>query len=264
MKRTVVLLFSVVSYVLFLAVCVYAVAFIGNVGLTHSLDAAPLVSWPFALAIDAALVLMFGLQHSVMARPAFKQRLTRFIPQPAERSVYVLASNVALFAVLALWQPLGGVLWNVESPVGRGVVYALFALGWLTVVGSSWLINHFDLFGLRQAWLYYRDQPYTPLKYATPGPYRYIRHPLYVGWLLVFWSAPTMTVSHLVFALGLTAYILVAIRFEERDLIDFHGDDYREYRRRTPMFIPRFWNVSSAKPKPSPQPAGNAAARATS
>src|SRR5690606_10771565 len=152
---------------------------------------------------------LFALQHSIMARRAFKRWWTRFVPEPAERSTYTLFSSLALIALFAFWQPMGGVVWQIEQPLARGLLLALFFAGFGLVLVSTFLINHFDLFGLRQVWLHFRSRPYTPLKFGTPGPYRLVRHPLYVGWLLAFWAAPVMTVAHLVFALMTTAYILI-------------------------------------------------------
>ncbi len=238
MKRLGVLMFGLGSYAVFLMVFLYAVGFIGNFVVPTSLDGeahgAPLT----ALAVNTLLLGVFALQHSVMARPWFKRWWTQFVPTPLERSVYVMATNLALVLMFVFWQPMGGVIWNVQSVGGRTVLYTLYALGWLTVLATTCLINHFDLFGIRQVWLYYRQRPYVPLGFVTPGPYRIVRHPLYVGWLTVFWSTPTMTLAHLIFALGTTAYILIAIYFEERDLVTFHGKDYVNYRRRVPMLIP--------------------------
>jgi methanethiol S-methyltransferase len=156
-----------------------------------------------------------------------------------ERSTYVLLSSLALLLLFWQWRPIGGVVWNIEDATGRTLMYALFAAGWVIVLVTTFLINHFDLFGLRQVWLYLRGRPYTPLGFVTPGPYRYVRHPLYVGWLFAFWATPTMTVAHLFFAVATTAYILLAIQFEERDLVVIHGEDYATYRQRVPMLIPR-------------------------
>jgi protein-S-isoprenylcysteine O-methyltransferase Ste14 len=165
-----------------------------------------------------------------MARPGFKRWLTRFVPGPAERSTYVLLSSAALLLLFWQWRPLGGVVWDVPDEAARAAVFAVYAAGWLTVLGATFLINHFDLFGLRQVWLAFRGAPYTPLRFTTPGPYRLVRHPLYVGWLTVFWAAPTMTAAHLLFAAGMAAYILAAIRWEERDLVAAHPE-YDSYRR---------------------------------
>jgi protein-S-isoprenylcysteine O-methyltransferase Ste14 len=191
-----------------------------------------------ALAVNLGLLGLFAVQHSLMARPFFKLWLTRFIPESAERSTYVLFSSVALILLFWFWQPMGGIIWQVQHPVGAGLLYAGFGFGWLLVLVTTFLINHFDLFGLRQVWKFFRGVPYTPLSFVTPGPYKLVRHPLYVGWFCAFWFTPTMTVAHLVFALATSAYILIAIQLEENDLVDFHGEAYVEYRRKTPMLFP--------------------------
>jgi protein-S-isoprenylcysteine O-methyltransferase Ste14 len=205
-----------------------------------------------ALLIDLGLMALFALQHSGMARPAFKRWLTRYVPEPMERSTYVLLSSLALILLFACWQPLGGVVWHLEGTLARSATYVLFGAGWLLVLVTTFLINHFDLFGLRQSWLYFRGVPYTPLPFVVPGPYRLVRHPLYVGWLTAFWATPTMTASHLVFAVVITAYILVAIVFEERDLIAAHPE-YAEYRRRVPMLVPGLPPLAEPQP-PLPTP----------
>lgn len=240
MNRWAVLFFGVASYVWFFLSFLYLCAFIGGFWVPTTLDGPPKSPFAIALVINLLLILLFGLQHSVMARPGFKKWWTRIIPLPIERSTYVFATNLALLLMFVFWQPLGGVIWDVQAPAGRALLWALFAFGWLTVLITTFLINHFDLFGLRQVWLYFLGKPYTQLAFVTPGPYRMVRHPLYVGWLFAFWATPTMTVSHLVFAAGLTLYILVAIRFEERDLVQYHAD-YADYRRRVPMLIPRLF-----------------------
>ncbi|MGN6548113.1 MAG: methanethiol S-methyltransferase [Aureliella sp.] len=239
MLRYVVLLYGLACYAAFFLVFLYAVGFIGGFIVPTKLDGPATASLGKALAIDLLLVLLFALQHSVMARPAFKRQWTRLVPESAERSTYVLATCIALGLMFWFWQPLGGIVWDMHGPVLRSTMWVLFGIGWLLVLVATFLINHFDLFGLRQVWLQFRGQPYTPLHFATPGPYRVVRHPLYVGWLLVFWATPTMTAAHLLFAASLTLYILIAIRFEERDLVAFHPD-YAEYRRRVPMLIPRW------------------------
>jgi methanethiol S-methyltransferase len=239
-KRIVVFVYGVLSYAVFFATFLFALGFVGNFLVPKTLDGAPTLPFGSALAIDLALLSVFALQHSVMARPAFKRWWTQFIPAEAERSTYTLASSIALLVLFAYWQPLGGVVWSIEHPVGVGLMYAAFAFGWGLVLVTTFLINHFDLFGLRQVWLYLRKKPYTPLAFVQPGIYSVVRHPLYVGWLFAFWSTPTMTVTHLVFALVTTAYILVAIRFEERDLVTEHGSAYEQYRKRVPMLIPSF------------------------
>jgi methanethiol S-methyltransferase len=191
----------------------------------------------YALAIDAGLLGLFALQHSVMARPGFKRRLTRVIPAAAERSTYVLASSLALLLLFWQWRPLGGIVWDVRHDIGRAMLYGGFAFGWMLVLVTTFVINHFDLFGLRQTWKAFRGQPQTAVRFATPLLYRIVRHPLYVGWFFAFWSTPTMTVTHLLFAVMTTAYILVAIQLEERDLMRAHPE-YAEYRRRVPMLVP--------------------------
>ena len=237
LSRITAFLYGVVCYLVFFATFVYAMGFLGNFAVPKSIDSGP--HWPFthALAINSALLALFAVQHSIMARHWFKAAWTRIVPPPVERSTYVLFSSLALLLLFWKWQPMGGVIWNVGSTFGRLALNGLYAVGWLTVLATTFLINHFDLFGLRQVWLYLRGRPYTPIGFRIPGPYRYVRHPLYVGWLLVFWSAPVMTSAHLVFAIATTAYILVAIQFEERDLIRFHAE-YAEYRRRVPMILP--------------------------
>jgi protein-S-isoprenylcysteine O-methyltransferase Ste14 len=245
-SRLLVLLYGVGSYAIFFVTFLYATGFVGDFLVPKSIDSAPTHGVVAALSINASLLAIFALQHSVMARPAFKRWLTQFVPEAAERSTYVLMSSLALIALFLGWSPMGGVFWNVQSDLGRGLLRAGFAFGWLTVLVTTFLINHFDLFGLRQVWKYFRGLPYVGLKFVTPGPYKLVRHPLYVGWLFAFWCAPTMTAAHLLFALLTTAYILVAIRFEERDLAAFHGREYRDYQRRTPMLVPRLSRGDSA------------------
>lgn len=237
LSRITAFLYGVVCYLVFFASFLYAIGFIGNFAVPKSIDSGPQLPLALALVINSALLAVFALQHSVMARQWFKTAWTKIVPAPVERSTYVLFSSLALLLLFWKWQPMGGVIWNVENAYGRLALQALYACGWLTVLIATFLINHFDLFGLRQVWLYLSGRPYTPLKFRTPGLYRVVRHPLYVGWLLVFWSAPVMSSAHLVFAIATTAYILIAIQFEERDLVRLHGE-YAEYRRRVPMILP--------------------------
>lgn len=258
LKRTAVLAYGLVSYAIFFVTFLYALGFVGNFIVPKSIDSAPTMPFGAALAIDLALLGVFALQHSIMARPAFKRWWTRIIPEAAERSTYTLASSLALILLFALWQPLGGGVWNVQDPIGRAVLYALFAFGWGLVLATTFLINHFDLFGLRQVWLFFRGKPYTQLKFVMPGPYKLVRHPLYVGWLFAFWATPTMTATHLVFAAATTLYILIAIRLEERDLVAAHGPDYEDYRRQVPMLIPSFRSRKSGTRDTMSHPAGGA------
>lgn len=235
--RVTAFLYGVFCYVAFLASFLYAVGFLGNFGVPKSIDSGPQMPLGYALATNLALLGLFAVQHSVMARPWFKSVWACVVPPVVERSTYVLFSSLALLLLFWKWEPMGGVVWSVDNLYGRGVITALYAMGWLVVLIATFQINHFDLFGLRQVWFYLKGEPYQPLKFGTPGLYKLVRHPLYVGWLMVFWSAPVMTVAHLVFALMTTAYILVAIQFEERDLMRLHRE-YVEYKKSVPMLIP--------------------------
>ena len=237
-KRIAFFTYGTLSYLIFLGTFLYAIGFVGNFGVPRTLDGTPSEPLVVAFLINAGLLTLFAVQHSVMARKWFKEWWTRLVPKPLERSTYVLFSSLALILLFWQWRPLGGVVWSVEDPVGRIVLYMMFAFGWGLVLVSTFLINHFDLFGLRQVWLYLRSRPYTTLQFGTPGPYRLVRHPLYVGWLFAFWSTPTMTLAHLLFSTATTAYILLAIQLEERDLAREHGESYETYRRSVPMLIP--------------------------
>ncbi|HEU4886791.1 MAG TPA: isoprenylcysteine carboxylmethyltransferase family protein [Thermoanaerobaculia bacterium] len=245
LKRIAFFVYGVLCYAIFLATFLYALGFIGGFGVPTTLDGPATGPLAISLVINAGLLALFAVQHSVMARPWFKERWTRIVPVPVERSTYVLLSSLALLLLFWQWRPLGGVVWSVSNPMGRAIVWSLFGFGWALVLVSTFLINHFDLFGLRQVWLSLRGRPYTSLTFRTPGPYRLVRHPLYVGWLFAFWMTPTMTFAHLLFAVMTTAYILVAIQLEERDLVRFHGDAYEQYRRSVPMLIPSSRRVAS-------------------
>ena len=237
MGRLITLIYGAGSYAVFFLTFLYAIGFLGNVFVPKSLDSGATGPLGTALLADVALLLLFAVQHSVMARPAFKRRLTSVVPPAAERSTYVLASSLALLLLFWQWRPLGGVVWDVGDPAARAVLYGGFASGWTLVLVATFAINHFDLFGLRQAWRHFRGRPQEALPFVTPILYRVVRHPLYVGWLLAFWCTPTMTLTHLLFAAVTTAYILVAIQFEERDLAHAHPE-YSVYRRRVPMLVP--------------------------
>lgn len=232
-----VLAYGVASYVIFFVTFLYAIGFMGGFIVPTQLSMSQPGSWQ-AVLVNVALLAVFALQHSVMARPAFKRLWTRIIPEPAERSTYVLFSSLALIALFALWQPMGEIIWKLEGPLARALIYSAFAFGWVLLFASTCLINHFDLFGLRQVWLAFTNKPYEDLAFVTPWPYRVIRHPLYLGWLFAIWSTPHMTFSHLLFATLSTAYIFVGIALEERDLKRAHPD-YKNYADQVPMIFPR-------------------------
>jgi protein-S-isoprenylcysteine O-methyltransferase Ste14 len=232
------LAYGIFSYGVFLGVFVYAVGFIGGFLTPTRLDGTASRPLWQALAIDLGLLGLFAVQHSVMARPAFKRWWTRFVPEAIERSTYVLLSSLALVALFAWWEPIGGTVWETTGSI-RIAVVALYLLGWALLLYTTFLIDHFDLFGLKQVWRRLTGAGYQAPQFYTPSLYKLVRHPLYIGWLTIFWAAPTMTVAHLVFALATTAYILIAIQLEERDLVDAFGERYVTYRRDTPMLIPR-------------------------
>ena len=223
----------------------YGIGFIGGFVTPTSLDGVPSSSLAHALTADLALLAAFAVQHSGMARPAFKAWWKRYVPEAAERSTYVLLSSLALAALYIFWEPIGGVIWSATDPVLRNSIISLYLLGWLLLLYTTFLIDHFDLFGLKQAWRRFHNKTYRAPVFRTPSLYKLVRHPLYIGWLTIFWAAPTMTVAHLLFALATTAYILIAIRFEERDLVSAFGTTYLDYRARTPMLIPRLWSKSA-------------------
>jgi methanethiol S-methyltransferase len=237
MKRLTIFLYGVMAYAIFFATFLYAIGFIGNLWVPKSMDASPEKPFALALLIDLSLLVLFAVQHSVMARPAFKRWWTQIVPESAERSTYTLLSSIAMIVLFAYWEPLGGQVWNVTSITGQAVLYSAYGFGWGLLLLSTFLINHFDLFGLRQVWLQLLKKPYVALPFKMPMLYGYVRHPLYVGWLFTFWATPSMTVTHLVFAIATTGYILIAIQFEERDLVAAHPE-YEAYRQRVPMLIP--------------------------
>ena len=240
--------YGLVVYGVFLLVFLYLIGFVGDTDFTvggfrfvaKSVDrgGGDGTLRPAAVLIDAAALALFGVQHSVMARPAFKRRWTRIIPSSAERSTYVLATNICLVVLVAVWRPLTADIWHLTAQPSRALLIAVSLLGWLIVLISTYLIDHFDLFGVRQVLARLRGQPPIDHEFSTPLLYRLIRHPIYTGFIIAFWATPRMTLGHLLFAAGMTGYILVAVRYEERDLISFFGDRYRDYRRRVPMLIP--------------------------
>lgn len=254
MKRWTFFAYGVACHLLFLAVYAWMAAFAGNFFLPKTIDSPVRTSVAAAASVDLLLILLFGLQHSIMARPAFKRVWTRIVPEPIERSTYVLASCLVTALLLWQWQPIQVVVWDVQAPLGRGLLWALFAAGWIMVPAVSLLINHFDLFGTRQVWLHLRGRQYTSLPFRTPSLYARVRHPLYVGWATAFWATPTLTVGHALFAASLTLYMLIAVVFEERDLVRHFGRKYEEYRRDVPMFVPRLCRRApalAAEPEPA-------------
>jgi len=238
LKRLLFFTYGVASYLTFLVTFLYAIAFVGGFAVPRRLDGPLETSLPAALGINCVLLTIFAVQHSVMARRWFKEWWTQIVPWAIERSTYVLCASLALLLLFWQWRPIGIQIWSVENAAARIALWTLFAAGWATVLIVTFLINHFDLFGLRQVWLPLIGRPYTRVSFRTPLPYRFVRHPLYFGFLLAFWMTPTMTLAHLVFALATTAYIVLAIQFEERDLVAEHGGAYQEYRRRVPMLVP--------------------------
>jgi protein-S-isoprenylcysteine O-methyltransferase Ste14 len=242
MGRVLAFLYGVVCYAFFFVVFLYAIGFVENLVVPKAIDTGeggPLIP---TLLIDAALLGVFAIQHSVMARPAFKAWWTKFVPPPVERSTYVLFASAALVLLFWQWRPLPKVVWSLEGPAATAVLTISLA-GFLIVLTSTFLINHFDLFGLRQVHAYATGKEIPPPEFSTPLFYRVVRHPLYLGFMIAFWAAPVMSVGHLVFAGATTAYMLIAIQLEEHDLVGVFGDTYVTYRRRVSMILP--WVPSS-------------------
>ena len=238
MKRWLFLAFGVGGYVTFLATYGYMAGFVGNAFVPKTIDAPAGGQTAEAVAINLLLVSMFAVQHSVMARPAFKRLWTRLIPHPIERATYVWLSNAVVILLMWQWRPIDALVWDAKQPFVRGTLWLLFAAGWLSVPLVTLLINHFDLFGTRQVWLFWQNKPYTNLPFRTPAVYAHVRHPLYLGWGLAFWAIPTMSVGHLLFAASLTAYMVLASVVEERDLVAHFGQQYREYQENVGRFVP--------------------------
>jgi len=253
MSRILAFVYGLICYVISLSAFLYGMGFVGNVLVPKSIDSPPAAPFGQALLVDAALVGIFAVQHSVMARQWFKRAWTRFVPPPIERSTYVLFASLALLLLFWKWEPMGGVLWSVEKPTARMTLQGLSLAGWVIVLISTFLINHFELFGLRQVYLHLKGREYTPMSFKTPTLYSYLRHPLYFGLLLAFWLTPVMTVAHFVFALSTTSYILIGIQLEERDLLHFYGDAYQAYRSQVSMLFPWLPKKKSLPAGPSTQ-----------
>jgi protein-S-isoprenylcysteine O-methyltransferase Ste14 len=238
MKKVFSLFYGVICYLAFFGTILYAIGFVGNLVVSKTIDSKPQVPLFTAVMVNASLLLLFALQHSIMARPAFKRWWTKIIPEHLERSTFVLLASLCLMLMMWQWQPIGGIVWSIEDETVKKLLLFTYLFGWIIVFGSTFLINHFDLFGLRQVWLNFRGKPYTQLPFRTPLFYRLVRHPLYLGFLIAFWSTPVMTLAHLLFAILTTGYILTAIQLEERDLVNVHGEKYRNYKKWAPMIIP--------------------------
>ncbi len=238
MSKILALLYGIAAYVLFLGTFLYAIGFVGNVGVPKTIDSGPVSTVFFAVAINAVLLLLFAVQHSVMARPWFKEQWTKMVPWAVERSTYVVAASVVLIVLLWQWRPIPNVVWDLRGTFLGTILSVTFWIGWAVLLFSTFLINHFELFGLTQVWNFFRGTEHQPPTFRTPALYKYTRHPLYLGFLIAFWSAPRMTAGHLLFSVATTGYILLAIVFEEHDLIGFYGEAYRQYRLRVPMLIP--------------------------
>jgi protein-S-isoprenylcysteine O-methyltransferase Ste14 len=236
--RVIIFLYGLVCYVVSVGTLLYAIGFLGNFVVTKSIDSGMKDPLGQSLLINVGLLGLFAVQHSMMARQWFKRAWTKIVPEPAERSTYVLVSSLLLLLLFWQWRPMSGIIWYVSQSAGRFVLLVVFAAGWLIALTTTILINHFDLFGLRQVYLHLRGRKFTAIPFKTPAAYQFVRHPLYLGWLFAFWSTPTMTVGHMVLAIAMTAYILLAIKFEEKDLISFYGETYRRYRERVPMILP--------------------------
>jgi protein-S-isoprenylcysteine O-methyltransferase Ste14 len=246
MSRAAALLFAIICYAIFFATFLYLIAFVGGFALVpRTVDTGPPAAPAFAAVIDVALIALFGLQHSIMARPAFKARWTRVIPAVSERSVYVLVASIMLMILFLGWRPIDTIVWNVTSSGLSMALWAVFWIGWLTVLISTFLINHFELFGLQQAWLHTRGHADSPPEFKQPSLYRVVRHPMMAGFFLAFWGTPHMTGGHLLLAVTMSLYILIALHYEERDLVGLFGADYEAYRRRVGMLLPKFGRRSA-------------------
>lgn len=254
MRRVIGLAYGIACYAIFFATFLYLIGFVANVLVPKGVDGGGPSAVGVAIPVDLALVALFGVQHSVMARQAFKRRLTSLVPQSVERSTFVLASSLALITLFRFWRPLPQLVWSVEAPVVREVLWAALLAGFGIVLLASFLIDHFDLFGLRQVWIELVGRAYRHPPFQVTYFYKFVRHPLYFGLLVGLWATPRMTLGHLLFAVGMTGYILIGIRYEERDLERFLGEDYRRYRERVPMLVPGLATPHETVKAPPPLP----------
>lgn len=239
MKKLIAFLYGIVAYVIFLGAFLYAIAFVGDFGVAKTINTGVEVPFTQALIINLVLLSIFALQHSIMARPGFKKWWTKFVPPAIERSTYVLLSSLALILIYWQWRPMTDIFWQVQQETAVTLLYGVFVLGWLIVLLSTFMINHFDLFGLKQVYEYLKSRAPQPIPFKTSFLYSIVRHPIMLGFIIAFWATPVMTVGHLVFSMTTTLYILVAVKFlEERDLRKIHGETYTSYQKEVPMLIP--------------------------
>ena len=239
MGRVLAFIYGIVVYAVMFLTFLYLFAFLANILVPKTIDTGMATSFGLAFVINAGLIILWGVPHSVMARPGFKQWWTQIVPKPIERSTYVLVSTLLMILLFWQWRPMGDIVWQVDAAWAQGTLWGLFVVGIVLLFASTFVINHFDLFGLRQITLNLLKKPYTSLGFKVTFFYKFVRHPLYIGWFLIFWATPQMSVGHLLLAIGMSAYILIAIRYEERDLVTFLGEDYVNYQKKVPMLVPR-------------------------
>ena len=252
MGRILGFIYGMAVYLVMFLAFLYLFGFLANFYVPKMIDSGDGAGFATALAINLGLIVLFGVPHSLMARQGFKRWWTKWVPQAIERSTYVLVATATMIFLFWAWQPMTGTVWQVDDGVARSVIWSLYVIGIVVLFASTFVINHFDLFGLRQITLNLLNKPYTNLGFKVTFFYKFVRHPLYIGWLLIFWATPDMSVGHLLFAVGMSAYIFIAIRYEERDLVEYHGEDYVSYQEKVPMLVPRPGKVhETVKPQPS-------------